>query len=114
MSVVPSALTKEWLTTVPTAPSSDPADAVMARPEVPEEKRNCPSCGTPVGRGRGDAPGRTEGYCPKCRADTQHIILDTTSGSLYYDADGAGGVTQIEFARLGGAHTAVATDFVIG
>ena len=55
------------LTTVPTAPSSDPADAVMARPEVPEEKRNCPSCGTPVGRGRGDAPGRTEGYCPKCR-----------------------------------------------
>lgn len=55
------------LTIVPTAPSSDPADAVMARPEVPEEKRNCPSCGTPVGRGQGDAPGRTEGYCPKCR-----------------------------------------------
>ncbi len=55
------------LTTVPTVPSPDPAEAVMDRPEVPEEKRNCPSCGTPVGRGRGDTPGRTEGYCPKCR-----------------------------------------------
>jgi Ca2+-binding RTX toxin-like protein len=44
----------------------------------------------------------------------QHIILDTTSGSLFYDADGLGGVAQVEFARLGGAHTAVATDFVIG
>jgi Ca2+-binding RTX toxin-like protein len=45
---------------------------------------------------------------------SQRIILDTTSGSLFYDADGVGGVAQIEFARLGGAHTAVATDFVIG
>jgi cyclophilin family peptidyl-prolyl cis-trans isomerase len=44
----------------------------------------------------------------------QHIILDTTSGSLFYDADGVGGVAQVEFARLGGAHVAVATDFVIG
>lgn len=55
------------LTSVPSAPASDPADAVLTDPVVPEEKRNCPSCGTPVGRGRGDAPGRTEGYCPKCR-----------------------------------------------
>ena len=44
----------------------------------------------------------------------QHIILDTTTGSLFYDADGSGGVAQIEFARLGVAQTAVATDFVIG
>ena len=44
---------------------------------------------------------------------SQHIILDTSSGSLYYDADGSGGVAQIEFARLGGAHFAVATDFVV-
>lgn len=55
------------LTSVPSAPAADPADAVLTDPVVPEEKRNCPSCGTPVGRGRGDAPGRTEGYCPKCR-----------------------------------------------
>ena len=42
---------------------------------------------------------------------TQHIILDTTSGSLFYDADGSGAIAQVEFARLGGAHLAVATDF---
>ena len=42
---------------------------------------------------------------------TQHILLDTSSGSLFYDADGSGGSAQIEFARLGGAHLAVATDF---
>ncbi len=41
----------------------------------------------------------------------EHIILDTTTGSLYYDADGVGGVAQVEFARLTGAHVAVATDF---
>ena len=45
---------------------------------------------------------------------SQHIMLDTTSGSLFYDADGSGGVAQIEFARLAGAHLAVATDFVVG
>ncbi len=41
----------------------------------------------------------------------EHIMLDTTTGSLYYDADGVGGVAQVEFARLTGAHVAVATDF---
>ena len=45
---------------------------------------------------------------------TQHIILDTSSGSLFYDADGSGGGAQMEFARLAGAHLAVATDFVVG
>ncbi len=55
------------LTAVPTAPASDPATAIMTDPVVPEEKRNCPSCGNPVGRGHGDVPGRTEGYCPQCR-----------------------------------------------
>ena len=33
---------------------------------VPENKRVCPSCGSPVGRGRDGQPGRTEGFCPKC------------------------------------------------
>jgi serine/threonine-protein kinase PknG len=39
----------------------------MAVAEVPESKRFCPACGSPVGRSRGDAPGRTDGFCPKCR-----------------------------------------------
>ncbi len=55
------------LTAVPAAATADPAAAVMTDPVVPEEKRNCPSCGAPVGRGHGDTPGRTEGYCPQCR-----------------------------------------------
>ena len=38
----------------------------MKNPQVPEEKRNCPNCGAPVGRSRDGQPGRTEGFCPKC------------------------------------------------
>lgn len=41
---------------------------VLENPEVPERKRFCSrsDCGAPVGRGRGDRPGRTEGFCTKC------------------------------------------------
>ncbi|WP_392508771.1 tetratricopeptide repeat protein [Naumannella halotolerans] len=49
------------------APTQDPAEAVMANPVVPENKRYCPSCGSPVGRSRDGRPGRTSGFCPKCR-----------------------------------------------
>ena len=44
----------------------DPATAVMATAEVPEEKRYCAKCGNPVGRSRGDRPGRPSGFCPSC------------------------------------------------
>ncbi|MCB7136384.1 serine/threonine-protein kinase [Cellulosimicrobium marinum] len=54
------------LTTVPSAPVTDPLQAVMAVPEVAERKRYCPSCGEKVGRGRDGAPGRTSGFCPHC------------------------------------------------
>ena len=36
-------------------------------PMVPEDRRTCPSCGSPVGRSRDGQPGRTEGFCPNCR-----------------------------------------------
>ncbi|WP_030442363.1 serine/threonine-protein kinase [Actinoplanes subtropicus] len=45
---------------------ADPATAVMATAEVPEEKRYCAKCGNPVGRARGDRPGRPSGFCPSC------------------------------------------------
>jgi serine/threonine-protein kinase PknG len=45
---------------------ADPATAIMAKAEVPEEKRYCAKCGQPVGRSRGDRPGRTSGFCPHC------------------------------------------------
>lgn len=56
------------LVTVPEVPRPDPRSAVMENPEVPERKRFCSrsDCGAPVGRSRGDRPGRTEGFCTKC------------------------------------------------
>ncbi|MFI5730609.1 tetratricopeptide repeat protein [Kribbella sp. NPDC051587] len=55
------------LTHVPTIPAIDASKAILANPMVPEDRRNCPSCGNPVGRSRDGQPGRTEGFCPKCR-----------------------------------------------
>ena len=55
------------LTTIPPVPAVDATAAIMKNPVVPEEKRTCPSCGSPVGRSREGQPGRTEGFCAKCR-----------------------------------------------
>jgi serine/threonine-protein kinase PknG len=38
---------------------------VLENPEVPERKRFCSKCESPVGRSRNGRPGRTEGFCPK-------------------------------------------------
>ncbi|GEC07264.1 serine/threonine protein kinase [Streptomyces spinoverrucosus] len=56
------------LVQVPQVPRPDPRAMVLANPEVPERKRFCSrsDCGAPVGRARGDRPGRTEGFCTKC------------------------------------------------
>ncbi|MEU6775622.1 tetratricopeptide repeat protein [Streptomyces sp. NPDC046759] len=53
---------------VPQVPRPDPRAMVLEHPEVPERKRFCSrsDCGAPVGRARGDRPGRTEGFCTKC------------------------------------------------
>ncbi|WIM93756.1 tetratricopeptide repeat protein [Actinoplanes oblitus] len=44
----------------------DPATTIMADAQVPESKRYCAKCNNPVGRSRGDRPGRTSGFCPHC------------------------------------------------
>ncbi|WP_048910460.1 serine/threonine-protein kinase [Streptomyces sp. NRRL WC-3744] len=56
------------LVSVPQVPRPDPRAMVLENPEVPERKRFCSrsDCGAPVGRARGDRPGRTEGFCTKC------------------------------------------------
>ncbi|MGE6733277.1 tetratricopeptide repeat protein [Streptomyces sp. NPDC059900] len=56
------------LVLVPEVPRPDPRQAVQDNPEVPERKRFCSrsDCGAPVGRARGERPGRTEGFCTKC------------------------------------------------
>jgi Ca2+-binding RTX toxin-like protein len=43
----------------------------------------------------------------------QHVLYDTTSGSLYYDADGVGGAASVAFATLAGAPAITAADFVV-
>ena len=54
------------LVTVPMVPNPDPAQAVLANPEVPERKRFCSRCDAPVGREKNGSPGRPEGFCTKC------------------------------------------------
>src|SRR4051795_11471710 len=55
------------LTTIPSVPPIDPSKAVLANPQVPEDRRFCAKCGSPVGRSRDGRPGRPEGFCPQCR-----------------------------------------------
>jgi serine/threonine-protein kinase PknG len=55
------------ITVIPPQPVGDPTAAMMVVPEVPEDRRVCPACGAPVGRSREGRPGRTEGFCPRCR-----------------------------------------------
>ena len=54
------------LTVVPAAPSVDALKAVIDNPSVPEDKRTCSKCGSPIGRSSAGKPGRSEGFCPKC------------------------------------------------
>ncbi|MFE0462626.1 tetratricopeptide repeat protein [Kitasatospora sp. NPDC058965] len=54
------------LVAVPPVPKADPAAAVLANPEVAERKRFCSKCDAPVGRTKGDRPGRPEGFCTQC------------------------------------------------
>ncbi len=57
------------LTSIPPVPAVDASKAILKNPMVPEERRNCPRCEAPVGRSRDGQPGRTEGFCPKCRTE---------------------------------------------
>ena len=47
-------------------PYRDPASAILADPQVPENRRFCPNCEQPVGRGRDGRPGLSEGFCRNC------------------------------------------------
>jgi serine/threonine-protein kinase PknG len=57
------------LTIVPPMAVTDPRDAVLVDPQVPEHRRFCgnPDCGGRVGRSRDGRPARVTGYCPSCR-----------------------------------------------
>jgi serine/threonine-protein kinase PknG len=51
---------------IPPVPYRDPATAVLADPQVPENRRYCGNCGQPVGRGRDGRAGLAEGFCRNC------------------------------------------------
>jgi serine/threonine-protein kinase PknG len=54
------------LVEIPPVPYRDPASAILANPQVPENKRYCSGCDQPVGRGHDGRPGRAEGFCRNC------------------------------------------------
>ena len=67
----------------------------------------------------GTATGTLAGSRFKANADgaatdgDDRIVYDTTSGELFYDADGSGGGAAVLFATLTGAPTVTAADFVV-
>ncbi|MFI8876096.1 serine/threonine-protein kinase [Streptomyces sp. NPDC055243] len=73
------------LVLVPEVPRPDPRQAVQENPEVPERKRFCSrsDCGAPVGRARGDRPGRTEGFCTKC-GHPYSFVPKLTAGDIVH------------------------------
>jgi Ca2+-binding RTX toxin-like protein len=45
--------------------------------------------------------------------EMEHVVYDTSSGMLYYDADGAGGAASVAFATLTDAPALTAADFAV-
>ena len=56
----------DGLVTVPTTEDIEPASAILTNPVLAESKRECSSCGRPVGRGAAGRAGPSEGVCPHC------------------------------------------------
>ena len=54
------------LVEIPRVPDTDPLEALMTNPVVPESKRFCWNCGRPVGRSSSQSKGTSEGWCPYC------------------------------------------------
>lgn len=54
------------LVEIPPVPARDPATAILANPQVAENKRYCSACDRPVGRSKDGRPGRAEGFCGSC------------------------------------------------
>ncbi len=92
------------LTEVPPVPILDPRQALMDPPVVAEDKRFCSVCQAPVGRSREGSPGRTKGFCPKCRTpfDFDPKLQPGTMLGGQYEIVGAlahGGMGWIHLAR---------------
>ena len=74
------------LVTVPAIPRPDPLSMVQQHPEVPERKRYCSKCESPVGRSRNGQPGRPDGFCSKCGTEysfTPKLFAGDVVGGQY-------------------------------
>ncbi|MFG3440060.1 tetratricopeptide repeat protein [Nonomuraea sp. NPDC047897] len=76
------------LADLPSVPYRDPQSAILAHPEVPEDKRFCsnPACEQPIGRSRQGRPGLTDGFCPHCRTPfsfTPKLVKDDLVAGQY-------------------------------
>ena len=56
----------DGLVEIPIREDVEPASAVLTNPVLAESKRDCSSCGRPVGRGVAGRPGVSEGVCADC------------------------------------------------
>ncbi len=56
----------DGLVEIPIHHDIEPASAILTNPVLPESKRDCGSCGQPVGRSAGGQSGPSEGMCPHC------------------------------------------------
>lgn len=61
----------------------------------------------------GALPSGTLHYGATAASANDHLLYDTATGSLYYDADGAGGAAAIKIATLTGKPMIVDSDIVI-
>ena len=82
----------------------DPATVVMVDPSVPEDRRFCTRCESPVGCGKDGRPGRQSGFCPSCGSPFD-FAAKLKAGDLVanqYEVAGAiahGGLGWIYLAR---------------
>ncbi len=65
------------------------------------------------GLGLGALPASVFHVGPAATDEDQRIIYDSTTGSLYYDADGSGGGAAILFAVVSPGTTIIASDFIV-
>ena len=65
----------DGLVEIPIREDVEPASAILTNPVLAESKRDCSSCGWPVGRGVAGGPGVSEGVCTPGRCGRWHRRL---------------------------------------
>ncbi|WP_280276637.1 serine/threonine-protein kinase [Nocardia wallacei] len=92
------------LVTLPESTSTDPDTAILADPEVPEDKRFCWKCWQPVGRSSGATRAKSTGTCAHCGSPFNFRPLLTPGDVVadQYEVRGClayGGLGWIHLAR---------------